>query len=458
MKPIRFTILMGAALLLGVGPIRALPLTSPAPLKAALTPQENALIGVTLPPKLAASPLMPALDMSVPFWGMNALPWGRMADPSLRLTDWRHVFNIAALGAFDVPLRDDPAERANILLSAQAVDNVTVAPGTEFSFNAQVGERTPERGYQDGLMFDNGHVIRGTGGGICLVATGLYNAALHAGLEITERHPHSGLVSYAAPGCDAGIVYDQEDFKFRNTTARPLVIRAAPEGDHVTVRLFGHTLPPGLQVIVKPLALTTIPYMVVTKTDPALPPGQSVVDQKPRSGYDVVLARFWTQDGRVVRREIVTRERRAPRNKVVRIAPPPVVPDPLTDLLPLGLLMHPDSPAPVPPETDAPVEEDRIMKTHSAAPSVRAVSSTLSHSVVPREMLDEVQRERYGAITTSTLAAASASGRSPSGGASVISRWAVDSGQMEAKATAPSLPLSATTMTSRAQAIMARLT
>jgi len=335
MKFFPFTVFLpgAVALLLGMGPARALPHT--APLEAALTLAANLLNDVALRLEPTASPAMPALDMNVSFWGLNRPPWGRMVDPSLRLTDWRHVFDIAALGAFDVPLRDDPAERTNILLSAQAVDNVTIAPGMEFSFNAQVGERTPERGYQDGLMFDNGHVIRGTGGGICLVATGLYNAALHAGLAITERHPHSGLVSYAAPGCDAGIVYGQEDFKFRNTTGKPLVIRAAPEDDHVAVRLFGHTLPPGRQVIVKPLSLTAIPYAVVTKTDPALPPGQSVVDQKPRSGYDVVLARFWTQNGRVVRREIVARERRSPRNKVVRIAPPPVLPDPLTaSLLP----------------------------------------------------------------------------------------------------------------------------
>jgi len=347
MKVLPFTtLLLGVAVLLLEPPLaHALPLPDTAPLAMALTPEENALVGAALPPKPAASPLMPALDINVSFWGMNAPPWGRMTDPSLRLTDWRHVFDIAALGAFDVPLRDDPAERTNILLSAQAVDNVTVAPGTEFSFNAQVGERTPERGYQDGLMFDNGHVIRGTGGGICLVATGLYNAALHAGLEITERHPHSGLVSYAAPGCDAGIVYGQEDFKFRNTTANPLVIRAAPEEDHVAVRLFGHTPPLGRQVIVKPLSLSTIPYSVVTKLDPTLLPGQSVLDQKPRSGYDVVLARFWTQNGRVVRREIVTRERRAPRNKIVRIAPPPVLPDLLTDPL-LGLVLPADGAAP----------------------------------------------------------------------------------------------------------------
>lgn len=347
MKILLFTALLtgAAALLPGTGPARALPLPIPAPLESAL-PEENAPAGTVPAPEQAASLAMPALLMDTPLWGMSALPWGRATDPSLRLTDWQHVFDIAALGAFDVPLRDDSAERTNILLSAQAVDNVTVAPGVEFSFNAQVGERTPERGYQDGLMFDNGHVIRGTGGGICLVATGLYNAALHAGLAITERHPHSGLVSYAAPGCDAGIVYGQEDFKFRNTTASPLVIRAAPEDDHVAVRLFGHAPPPGRQVIVKPLSLTTLPYSVVTKTDPTLLPGQSVVDQKPRSGYDVVLARFWTQNGHVIRREVVTRERRAPRNKLVRIAPPPVLPDPLTDPLLPGLASPADGVTP----------------------------------------------------------------------------------------------------------------
>ena len=341
--------LMGAAALFpGTAPARALP--SLAPLGAALTPEENVFAGALLPPQAATS-VLPAFNVNVSLWGPAGPSWSGSTDPSLHLTDWRHVFDIAALGAFDVPLRDDPAERANILLSAQAVDDVTVAPGREFSFNASVGERTSERGYQDGLMFDNGHVIRGTGGGICLVATGLYNAALHAGLAITERHPHSGLVSYAAPGCDAGIVYGLEDLKFRNTTGKPVVIRATPEDDHVAVRLFGHTPLPGRQVIVKPLSLSTIPYTVITRTDPTLLPGQSVVDQKPRSGYDVVLARFWTQNGNVVRREIVTRERRAPRNKVVRIAPPPVVSpptvfDPLLDLRAPGQTLPANGAAP----------------------------------------------------------------------------------------------------------------
>jgi len=298
----------------------------PAPLAMLLTPPEEALIAAASAPSWGMPPPAPAFPL-LPLWTLG-LPPTAFLDPSLRLTDWRNAFDTAALGAFDVPLRDDPAERQNILLSAQAVDNVILPPGAEFSFNALVGERTPARGYQEGLMFDNGHVIRGTGGGICLVATGLYNAALHAGLTIDERHPHSGLVGYAPPGCDAGIVYGQEDLRFRNTTTRALTIQARPvDDDHVAVRLFGHRPPAGHQVIVKPLSLDRIAPSVITTLDPALLPGQKVIDQKPRAGYDVTLARFWTVKGRVVRREIVTRERRAPRPEIVRIAMPvPVAP------------------------------------------------------------------------------------------------------------------------------------
>ena len=125
------------------------------------------------------------------------------------------------------------------------------------------------------------------------------------------------------------------------------------------MRLFGQTPPPGTQVIVKPLSLTILPYAVITKTDPALLPGQSIVDQKPRSGYEVVLARFWTVRGKVVRREIVTHERRAPRPKIVRVAAPPVLPDLLTDPLTPGQMppLAGAVPAATAPKTDAAPED-----------------------------------------------------------------------------------------------------
>lgn len=252
----------------------------------------------------------------------------RQSDPSLRLTAWSEVLNVARLGVFVVPLRSDPAERTNILLAARAVDGAVVAPGAIFSFNKTVGERTQAKGYEDGLMFSQGQVIRGTGGGICLVSTGLYNAALHAGMGLIERHPHSGIVGYAPPGCDASVVYGSEDMKFQNTTDSPVTVKANVEADRVVIGLYGRTPPAGHQVIVRNTQLTYIHAPIVQQIDPALPPGsRPIVAQKPRMGYDVTVERLITQNGTVLASEEVASEHRAPRPMILRIsAPMPAAP------------------------------------------------------------------------------------------------------------------------------------
>ena len=333
--------LAGLSLLLGgaahAGPLLSSPLLSaPPPLMTLLPPVPTSPAALSLAQRPRLGDAL-GLEQSVNEvrWDAQAVPLiERTDDPSLQLTSWGDVFDIALLGQFDIPLRSDPNERTNILLSANAVNDVEVDPGQVFSFNGVVGERTPERGYQDGWMFDQGKLVRGTGGGICLVATGLYNAALRAGMGVVERHPHSGLVSYAPPGCDAGVVYGVEDMKFQNTTDFPLMVKSQAADDHITLQLFGHTLPPGEEVIVKPTAFTPLPAPTLQTIDPTLQPGQSVVDQKPRAGFDVTVTRFWTKHHQVIRQEIIAQERRAPRPKLVRIAPPPApASDPLANLL-----------------------------------------------------------------------------------------------------------------------------
>lgn len=243
----------------------------------------------------------------------------RMSDPSMRLSDWSQVFNVARLGVFVIPLRSDPAERTNILLSAQAVDGATLQPGDVFSFNDAVGERTSDRGYQDGWMFDKGKLIRGTGGGICLVATGLYNAALNAGLGLVERHPHSGTVRYAPPGCDAAVVYGSEDLKFQNTTSSPILVRAVAEDDRVVISLFGAPPPAGYNVIVKPKTLAWLQWHTVENPDPDLGAGQVVVDQQPHAGYTVTLERVIMQGNQVVSQEIVSSDTHRAIDKIERV-------------------------------------------------------------------------------------------------------------------------------------------
>lgn len=266
--------------------------------------------------------------------------WNRGSDPSLRLAGWGQLFNVARLGVYAVPLRDDPAERTNILLAARAVDSTTIMPGGTFSFNSIVGERTPARGFQDGLMFDQGQIVRGTGGGICLVSTGLYNAALQAGLAIVERHGHSGVVSYAAPGCDASVVYGAQDMQFVNTTRRPIIIKTTIGENQVLVSLYGTPPPANERVYVRTTSLSTIPAPTHQTADPLLPPASlPIVDQKPRAGYHVVVERLWTRGNRIVRRETIADETRAPRPKRVRV-PVPIVPP----ASPLALPIVPPAP------------------------------------------------------------------------------------------------------------------
>lgn len=296
-------------------------------------------------PALSAAPNLLPPSSLLTHWAPSGLAWlwNRSSDPSLRLSGWASVLNVARLGAYAVPLRNDPAERANIVLAARAVDSATIMPGGTFSFNSIVGERTPERGFADGLMFDQGQIVRGTGGGICLVSTGLYNAALQAGLTITERHGHSGVVSYAAPGCDASVVYGSEDMQFVNTTWQPVIVKTTIGENQVLVSLYGTPMPAGQHIFVKTTSLTTIAAPTKQTADPLLPPGSApVVDQKPRSGYHVVVEREWTRRGRIVRRETIADESRAPRPKLIRVpVPVPAVVPPALPVAPAPAMPAP---------------------------------------------------------------------------------------------------------------------
>ena len=320
-------------------------------------------------------PAAPAPDVFLRAWAAPGLAWlwNRAADPTLSLSPWSRVLDVARLGAFAIPLRDDPAERVNILLAAQRVEGAIVAPGATFSFNKTVGERTPERGYQDGLMFDGGQIVRGTGGGICLVSTALYNAALQAGLGVVERHAHSGVVSYAPPGCDASVVYGAEDMQFANTTSRPLIISARQEPERVVVGLYGAPPPQGERVVLKTTHLRVLPAATIHTPDPTLPPDAApVVDAKPHAGYDVVVERLWLAGRRVLRREVVASEHRAPRLGRVRVPVPPVLPAvaPPTPLLPTTLPSL--APVPGPPPT---------LPSPSAGPSFAPAASPVGADV-----------------------------------------------------------------------------
>jgi vancomycin resistance protein YoaR len=126
----------------------------------------------------------------------------------------------------------------NISKAIQTLNNTLIPANSEFSFNKTIGPMNLDAGYKKALGFDTkGNKIQIAGGGMCQISSTLYNAALIANLEITERHPHSRRVYYVPKDKDATIFYDSLDLKFKNNTSSNIKIIATNDNTNVTIKL-----------------------------------------------------------------------------------------------------------------------------------------------------------------------------------------------------------------------------
>lgn len=215
-----------------------------------------------------------------------------------------------------IQLHADEDEIRNVRLAANAVDGIVLRPYETFSFNEMVGHRTQWKGYRPGPMFSNGQVVSGIGGGICIVSTALYNAALCSGLKIIERSPHSGCVRYAEPGLDSAIAFGSVDLKFKNDTDQQILIQTIIDGSLLKVKFFGRRQP-GREIEIVNQGYREIPFKVFEKPDETVPEGEVRVKIEPRTGYEVTTVRLFKKNGKVVRREVVAHSVVPPRHKVV---------------------------------------------------------------------------------------------------------------------------------------------
>jgi vancomycin resistance protein YoaR len=127
----------------------------------------------------------------------------------------------------------------NVKLATTSVNGKLVRPGEVFSYNDAVGPRLKANGFKDALIYFKGKMIPGTGGGVCQVSSTVYNAALLANLEITERSNHSMPVPYVPLGRDATVAYGIRDLKFKNTTSAPIYLTASITGSRLNVSIYG---------------------------------------------------------------------------------------------------------------------------------------------------------------------------------------------------------------------------
>jgi hypothetical protein len=238
------------------------------------------------------------------------------------------------LASYEMEHHQDGAELVNLTLAMEALDRLVIPPGAELSFNQAVGPRLEERGFLPGLMFAQGKVVRGVGGGVCVASTVLYNAALLGGLPVLERWMHSGPTSYAAPTRDAAVVYGAKDLRIKNSTNHPIWLRAIVEEGRVRVSLLTLQRPP-LQVRLVEEGEAFIPPPLETRPGSGSRP---VVVEEGSPGCDRRLIRQFLKNGRVVAEEEICRDVRKPRPRILElpgatgepatVSPAPSVEDP----------------------------------------------------------------------------------------------------------------------------------
>ncbi|MCL2456879.1 MAG: VanW family protein [Defluviitaleaceae bacterium] len=132
----------------------------------------------------------------------------------------------------------DTNRAENISLAARAIDGKIVRPGEEFSYNKTVGSTTKNRGYKKAVIFAGGKKTKNYGGGVCQVSTTLCNAAINAGMTITERHDHSLPVNYVGDGIEAATSQRGKlDFRFVNEKNYPIRINAHAENGKINVSI-----------------------------------------------------------------------------------------------------------------------------------------------------------------------------------------------------------------------------
>lgn len=221
------------------------------------------------------------------------------------------------LGAYRTFFNAGKVGRAkNINTSVGYLDGTVIPPGGTFSFNETVGPRTKEAGFEEALIIVGQEFIPGLGGGVCQVSSTLYNAALNAGLKITERSRHSRMINYVPIGLDAAVAYGYMDLKFENNTGNYIAICGEVYGGTLDIRILGES-PNTCSIEIKPIIEDTVEPKTRIKNDAALKEGKEIIESPGKKGYVTRVERHWIEKGKILKKEILSRDFYPPEARVI---------------------------------------------------------------------------------------------------------------------------------------------
>lgn len=262
------------------------------------------------------------------------------------------------LGTFSTDFSSSGRARAtNLQVGSSKINGHVLMPGETLSGYECMQPFTTANGYATAAAYENGQVVDSVGGGVCQIATTLYNAALFAELEITQRQNHSMIVGYVPPSNDAAIAGTYKDIKVTNPYETPIYVEGGTSVRTLTFTIYGKETRPAnrsLKFLSETLSVQN-PGDPITRVDPSLAPGTQVRVQSAHKG---VKSRLWKcvyVDGVETERTLLHTDTYNASKAIYRVGPAipaaPAVPLPDAELP----VQPPDTPLPetAPPETEA---------------------------------------------------------------------------------------------------------
>ena len=243
-----------------------------------------------------------------------------------------------ALGTFSTGFNPGNVSRSKNLRNGAAKINGTVLmPGEEFSAYTWLTPFTVENGYASAGSYANGQVVDTVGGGACQICTTLYNAALLAEMDITQRQNHSMIVTYVPASQDSAIAGTYKDLKFKNPYDTPIYMEGAVNGGTISFTIYGKETRPANRTIkyVSETLSKKDPGEPITKVDASLKPGARVKEQSAHYGLQSRLWKYVYVDGVETEKTLLQTDTYMASKAIYRVGPAvaaaaPVMPSPMT--------------------------------------------------------------------------------------------------------------------------------
>ena len=211
--------------------------------------------------------------------------------------------------------------RHNIHLAADKISgSIVKANGGRWSFNERVGEATAEAGFLGAGAIVSGELNDAVGGGICQVATTVFNSVYESGFPVVTRHNHTLYIASDPAGRDAAIAYPYMDLIWENDSHSDVLILCTYTDSSLTVKLYG--VDPGYEVSSKEGEWEDgEEFESKTIVDETLKPGTSRVETAGRNGKKITVYRTVTDSAGQILHEDSFKSVYQPVNEVIIAGP-----------------------------------------------------------------------------------------------------------------------------------------